>query len=361
MKASVWTVAVWTGLAAAVSARGTTHAELQAVNADGTSQWAAQWADTPMPAFTLRGVWLNDADEMVSTNWVAGATDQSSGGQFQVFIQAVDEGDRGGTALFMSQWCNGDKKSYSEEEWGAEMARVTRDADGRAFRKGDIVEVTARKALFYKGKVNVNEAHLIGKENDFDVRLVRANAGLPRAEAIAAADLAADDGTEIFDATRATGGEHWQGMRVRLDGIRLTSTNGWRSDGAFGARVCRAEDASGRPVKLRLPRRDLGPAPAGWFAVTGIVNQEASNNKTPVDGYEVFVQEVGPVVEQKTLGGGRVELSFDADHADYVLVATDDLEHGEWKPVDATPVLRVVIEDGAAGAGAKFYRLEKRE
>jgi hypothetical protein len=346
------TVAMVLGAAmamAAAGASGMTHAELQSVNEDGSSKWTG--GAMPVP-FTLRGVWLNDADEMVATNYVEGATSASAGGQFQVFIQAVDEGDRGGTALFMSQWCRNSKASYSREEWEAELARVTHDPEtGRAFRKGDVVEVTARAALPYGGKVNVNEGHWLDAAKDFDVRLAKANAGLPRAEAVSAADL------EGFDATRATGGEHWQGMRVRLDGIRLAATNGWQADGAFKARQCTAVDAEGREVRLRLPRRDVGAAPAGWFAVTGFVNQEDGDT----GGYEVFVQEVGPTVGLAAKGNGRVELSFDADYSDYVLVAADSLDAEEWTPVDAVPVLRVVVEDGSAEAGTRFYRLEKRK
>jgi hypothetical protein len=62
------------------------------------------------------------------------------------------------------------------------------------------VEVTARKAIFYNGKFNINEVHRTLEENNFDMALVQANVGLPPAEAITLADLKNPDDSAIFDA-----------------------------------------------------------------------------------------------------------------------------------------------------------------
>ncbi len=343
-------------LAAASGTRAESHASLQAVNADGSSAWSAGSLPTE---FTLRGVWLTASDEWVSTNYVEGAASPSGGGQFQVFLQAVDDGDRGGTALYMSQrQRNG--MEYTREEWESELARVTRDpATGRAFRPGDIVEVTARAALPYGGKVNVNEAHRTEPEYDFDIALVRANAGLPRAEPVALADLvelADGESAGIFDATRQTGGEHWQGMRVRLDGVSLVATNGWQSTGPFSARLGQVRDAEGRLFNVRHPLKDLGAPPAGEFSVIGVLNQEGSDTS----GYELLMQEIGPVVTVARGSAGRNAVAIDADYADWVLVAADSLDAEVWEPVDATPVLRIVLEDATPAEGPRFYRLERR-
>lgn len=345
-------------LSAAVQAPAMTHAELQAVKEDGSSVWKP---DPPAAPFTLRGVWLTATDEWLSTNYVEGATSPSAGGQFQVFIQAVDEGDRGGTALFMSQWNRTAKAGYSREEWDAELARVSRDpATGRAFRPGDIVEVTARAGLPYGGKFNVNEAHMLEPEYDFDIALVQPNAGLPRAEPVTVADfveLADGESAAIFDPTRATGGEHWQGMRVRLDGVTLVSTNGWQSTGPFSARLCQVRDAEGRTFNVRHPLKDLGEPPEREFSVIGVVNQENSDTA----GYELLMQEIGPVLAVARGAAGGNAVSIDIDYADWVLVAADSLDAEEWTPVDATPVLRVVLEDASPADGPRFYRLERRQ
>ena len=193
-----------------------THAELQAVDTNGKSTFVVS---NSCP-FLLRGILLNDPADMLSTDYVPGAEGRGAGAQYQVFVQGLSP-DRGGTALYMSEGTTAE--SYTEEEWASELARLTTDPDtGRPFRPGDYVEVTANWAMGRGGKCNVNEAHDKSPSKDFHIRLLTPDVGLPPAEPITLADLVADDGIQIFDPTRATGGEHWQGMRVRLDAIRLT-------------------------------------------------------------------------------------------------------------------------------------------
>ena len=110
-----------------------THAELQAVKADGSSDW------TETLPFTIQGVILNDPEEMLDPAFNPEATGVPNGGQFQLFIQAVAAGDRGGTALFMSQMSYVPGNNYDEAAWNNEMQRVGYDGTGRKFRKGDRV------------------------------------------------------------------------------------------------------------------------------------------------------------------------------------------------------------------------------
>lgn len=339
------------GAAAAFGQTATTHWDLQATTSTGTSAWAESFP------FTIQGVILNDPEEMLPTAYNPGATGTSNGGQYQTFIQAVGAGDRGGTALYMAQISFIAGNNYDEAGWSNEMRRVGYDGNGRKFRKGDLVEVTARKALFYNGKRNINEAHRTLEENNFDVALVRPNTVLPQAEAITLADVKREDDSAIFDATRATGGEHWQGMRVRVDGIRLATTNGWGKT-AWADRICTATDGAGRTLPLRMPLTDLGPAPetSRWFSATGILNQEGGNT----NGYELFVQEIGPELEIRAGATGGAELSFGADYEGYVLEGTDDLQGGVWTAVDATPKRVIVVEDSEAPA-FRTYRLIKKE
>ena len=346
------------GAAASAQTAVMTHAELQAVNSTGYTAWAESPTSFP---FAIRGVIVNDPEEMLDPTYDPTATAMGyTGGMYQVFFQAVDAADRGGTALWMVQnyeamgpWIPADN-DY-DADWTNEMNRVMFDSNGRKFRKGDLVEVTARKALFYNGKRNVNESHRIAPANDFDVALVRANMGLPQAEAISLADLKNADDRAIFDADRKLGGEHWQGMRVRLDGIRLASTNGWGRTN-WADRICTAADATGRTLPLRLPRTDLGkpPATSAWFSAVGILNQESASW---VDGYELFVQEIGPTLSVGTNVVGSMAVSFSADFEGYVLEASDDGLQ-TWGEVDVTPKKVIVIEDDG-DSPTRAYRLRK--
>ena len=338
------------GAGAAFGQTAVTHWDLQSVTSTGTSAWAETFP------FTIQGVILNDPEEMLPVAYNPGATGTSNGGQYQMFIQAVAAGDRGGTAIYMAQMSYIAGNNYDETGWSNEMRRVMFDGNGRKFRKGDLVEVTARKALFYNGKRNINEAHRTLVENNFDVALVKANAGVPQAEAITLASLKNPDNSAIFDATRATGGEHWQGMRVRLDGVRLDKTNGWGRTN-WSERLCSVADASGRTLTLRMPLTNLGtpPATSTWFSATGILNQEGGNT----NGYELFVQEIGPVLGVGKGTSGAVAVSFAADYEGYVLEYSDD-QLNTWTNLDATPTRVIVVEDASAPTN-RAYRLRKVE
>lgn len=337
-----------------------THAELQAVNPDGTSTetWINRYP------FTIRGILLNDPADMLSPDYLEGATGRGAGAQYQVFVQSVEPGDRGGTALFMSE--GGIGRSYTEAEWAAEYARVTTDPEtGRPFRPGDYVEVTARCALYRNGKANINEGHRPDDPNkDFDVRLLTADAGFPQAEAVLLSDLVdlAEDGTQkqIFDSSREKGGEHWQGMRVRLDAIRLTnSPAGWNPDLPWNERLVNCTDAAGRVFPLRLPRYSLGPAPNRWFSATGILNQEGSDTA----GYELFVQEIGPVLDiaippadpESPDAPPSAVITYSADYSGYQLQVSDDSGTTWQSPSLAFPTV-IVIHDPEASP-SRLYRL----
>ena len=342
------------GAAAAFGQTMITHTNLQSVNSTGYTAWVEAFP------FKLQGVIVNDPEEMLDYIYNPDATVSNlMGGQFQVFFQAVAPGDRGGTALWMAQNYQVMGPGYAGEdygtEWTNEMRRVQYDINGRKFRKGDLIEVTARKGLFRGGKLNINERHRITFSNDFDVALVKANVGLPQAEALTLADLKNPDDSAIFDANRMQGGEHYQGMRVRLDGIRLVNTNGWGKTN-WSDRICTVTDDAGRSFPLRMPLADLGdpPATTAVFSATGILNQENSNT----NGYELFVQELGPVLEFERRAGGTMAVSFSSDYEGYVLEATDDLEGGTWSAVDLTPRKRIVIEDDGAPT-SRVYRLRK--
>ena len=330
------------------------HRDLQAVTATGTTAYAGA------PSFRLRGIVLNDPEEMLDGAYNPNAVATTNvGGQYQVFIQSAATNDGGGTALWMGQ--NYQARGmlgeyYDAAAWSNEWTRATVATNGRVFRKGDLVEVLARNSLSYGGKRNVNEAHVTDPDFDFDLTLVRANAGLPPATPLTLADLVTAGTNQIFDAARQTGGERWQGERVRLDGIRLATTNGWGQTN-WSQRLCWAADAAGRGFPLRLPLKDLGAAPstATYFSAVGILNQE-SGGPVGTNGYELFVQEIQPEPELGRTAAGAVELSFPADYEGYVVEYSDD-GMGSWQELDATPRKTIVVEDPGAPP-SRFYRLK---
>ena len=88
----IWWVAgaLALGVGMAEAQTAITHWDLQAVNSTGYTAWVESFP------FTIQGVILNDPEEMLDPAYNPGAAGPSSGGQYQVFIQAVAAGDRGG-------------------------------------------------------------------------------------------------------------------------------------------------------------------------------------------------------------------------------------------------------------------------
>lgn len=297
------TLTVRTGIAclllltAANLALAETHANVQAVDAEGKGTFSG-------PA-TLTGVILNNPEEMLDSTagflpYDGGANMGRIGGQWQIFIQSVDPADQGGTACWMGQnygntWRKSTDYSYTDADWQAEMNRVNHDPDsGHLFRKGDLVQVTASHTGFYGGKTNVNEGHDNHPDLNFQITLIQADYGLPTPTVVELSDLKNASDQAIFDATRQSGGERYQGELIRINDVTLSDASGWGQE-AWGDRLCEITDATGRTFKLRMPRGsvvDFGSAPIGEFDVTGILNQESGSGAMGVDGYELFVTAV---------------------------------------------------------------------
>ncbi|MGQ9661123.1 MAG: hypothetical protein ACUVWX_02155 [Kiritimatiellia bacterium] len=351
-----------------------THTNLQSVTATGTSAWQGSHP------FKLRGVILNNPEEMLDSTWDAGAESGGRmGAQWQVFFQAVASGDRGGTACWMGQNYNSigpwipPGNFYSEQEWSNEMYRVNHDpTTGHKFRKGDLVEVTARTSLFYGGKRNINESHRTTPSNDFSIVLLQAGYGLPEPEVIRLSDLVLpDDGNpstreDIFDQSRQSGGECYQGMRVRIEEIQMTTnyfgTNGWGKT-AWNDRRCTVTDGQGRYFTLRMPLTDLGLIPSGWFSAVGILNQESGSGSDGTYGYELFVQEIGPSLRIVS-SPGKALVYWDGTYTNYVLEFTTDLNGTSgWQRVIAPPRKLIAIEEelDSVGEPVRFYRLRKQD
>ena len=352
-----------------------THSNFQAVTSSGVSAWSGGSAPFD-PVVTLTGVLLCGPEEMLdpTPNFIpynSGANKGKMGGEWQVFFQAVEPGDRGGTACYMAQnYGNGyvppfgDDNSYSNAAWTAEILRLNYDANTmRAFQPGDLVEVTARQALFYGGKLNINEGHDVDPAYNFDIRLLTANYGLPSPEVVTLAELKQADNSYIFDPTRATGGEHWQGMRVRLNNLTLVSSNGWNPTNAWGARLCTATDGTGRTFPLRTPRYSLGSVPSSAFDAIGVLNQESGSGSQGTNGYELFVQQVIPQAPPALGIAQKLALTWPVSGAAYQLEYRNDLNSTNWYSfTNSTPVVvdgQLTVLVAPESNAQQFYRLRK--
>ena len=363
---------------AAILARGSARAEtfqnLEAVDTNGFSTWTGSYP------LAVTGVILNDPGEMLDATpnfipWNSGAGIFQLGGEWQIFVQAVLPGDRGGVECWMGQnygnlpWLHSSDLSYDNATWSTEVARVSHDpATGRAFRKGDLVTVTANGSLFYGGMQNINEEHSTDPALDFTVSLVSSNYGLPAPEVLSlssvlSTNLSPTGHYDIFDPARATGGEHWQGMRVRINGLTLVTANGWNTNSDWSARYCTATDGEGRQFPLVHPLYDLGPAPTNRFDATGIFLQESGSGTDGTFGYELFVQEVAPSAPAALTIAMKPVITWPGSLSNYQLQYTNTVgAPGPWQPATNMPALlngRWTVILDPADAQTRFYRLQR--
>lgn len=359
-----------------------THGSLQSVKADGTSAWSGTYP------LIVTGVLLNNPEDMLAGDpnflpWENGANAYRMGGEWQIVIQAVEAGDRGGTTCWMGQnygnqpWLHNSDLSYSNQDWIGELNRLNYGADGHHFRAGDLVQITASRSLFYGGKRNINEAHDNAPEADFTVSLVTANYGLPVPEIISLEDVVRPDDAnpatheDVFDATRATGGEHYQGMRVRMNNLKLANDSslanmlganyygpeGWNASVSWSARRVTVTDGLGRYFTLRMPRYSLGAAPTNAFDAIGIFSQESGSGSDGTFGYELFVQEIVQPPPALNIALNAV-ISWPANGTPYIVESAPDAVNGPWTVVTNAPAVingqNVLLE---VPNGQKFYRL----
>ncbi|MDX2148890.1 MAG: hypothetical protein SFZ23_15350 [Planctomycetota bacterium] len=274
----------------------TRHADLQAVNSNGSPAYAGGFP------LRVRGVLLNapgsvfsDAPSFIPVDWPRTAF--QFGGRQQPYVQAVDLNDSGGTAMFLAQ-CLGnhpvnqdDAFSYTNEQWTAEVFRLTRDAaTGHVFQPGDLVEVRARAGLHFSGKFNINEAHSNNPSNDYDVVLLQAGFGLPRPLSVKLSDVKSPANLDIFDPARTAGGERFQSQLVLLRNVTIAPGSDWRREGLItltdGVRTIPA-------ILGTSPSFDTAPAPTGTLDILGIFDQEASPSPIGgLNGYRLIALDV---------------------------------------------------------------------
>jgi hypothetical protein len=271
---------VGTSYAADPTVAVVTHEELQAVDADGVATYEAT------DKVILTGIILNNPEEIVDPT--PGESTGFMGGQWQVYVQGEGD-DHAGTAVYMGQYYAkaGGSGNYSDHEWLAEMQRVNYDPNtGYQFTAGDRVRVTGWYK-FFKGKLNVNEKHQVDSLFDLQIELLKPAVGLPQPEVITLDQVKNDDGQYIFDETRLTGCEYYQGRRVRVDDVNVVDPENWVADGTVTIR-----DHAGRtfPMKLGLGAGfTMYACPTGQIDVIAIFDQESSGYTVCQDGYRLWV------------------------------------------------------------------------
>jgi hypothetical protein len=269
-------------LAGVVQAEATvaevTHRDLQAVNSDGVGTFEAS------DKVTITGIILNNPEEMLSP--VPGVV--GMGGQWQIYIQGEGE-DHAGTAVFMGQNYSiaGGSGNYTDEEWLSELYRINYDPNtSYMFTAGDRVRVTGWYK-FYKGKININEKHQVEQMFDFDIELIKPAVGLPKPEIITLDMVKGENDEYIFDDTRLTGCEYYQGRLVRVDNVVIIDPENWAPDGTVTI-----VDETGRtfPVKLGVGDGFANySCPTEQIDVIAIFDQESSGYTVCKDGYRLWV------------------------------------------------------------------------
>lgn len=301
------------------------HKDYQAVGETGASAYGA----SAFP-IRLRGVVLNNSEDWLNPTadrcTVSGYPWEWMGGESEFYIQAVDlDGtewdpdteaafeDFGGTSSWLGQNYGNTKHysvdyyssvslpyNYTDEAWYDELDRLqlyrpgTSLSDSQLVRTGDLVEVRANIGLSYKGKMNVNENHDNASKWDFEVVILEKGYGLPTATTLSLSDVKDEEtNDDIFDATRATGGEHYQSTLVTFRNVKLLDGTGWGTNTDLTL-----VDATGCTLGIHLGLNDSfasSTAPTGWFNVTGILDQ-ADDTYSGRHGYQLLAMNVADFV-----------------------------------------------------------------
>jgi hypothetical protein len=248
-----------------------THRRVQGVKPDGDGNHPDLLTSNKV---WVEGIILNDPLYIVDATPDENDP-EGPGGMWQIYIQG-EGADHAGTAVWMGQcydniWGNG---TYTDQEWLTELHRVNHDpCSGYDFAPGDRVRVTGL-LKFYGGKTNINERHDTDAGNNFTVQLLKAAVGLPEPEIITLSQVKNASNAFIFDYTRLTGCEYYQGRLVRVNNVSITGGN-WGPD-----QTLQIADGTGRTFNVYL---GLGRgftdynAPAGPIDVVGIFDQEGSS------------------------------------------------------------------------------------
>ncbi len=343
------------------------HREYQAVDPNGSSAY-------PPASFPVRlvGVVLNNNEDWLdpTSDFDPGYHPWQMGAQAEIYVQAVDLDafaqwdpfpgepfdDFGGTACWIGQnygnhpffhppdpehpeWNS--EYNYTEAEWYAELDRLhlwyagTPLEESQLARAGDLVLITARGGLNYKGKMNVNEKHNKDPVLDYEITILQKGIGLPEPLVLALSDLKDADDKYLFDADppmREFGGERYQSSLVKLTNVRFSDdfdpATQWRaypSNDDSGLNFTLV-DPTGRTLPVHLGRNEsfnASPAPQGCFDLVGILDQSDATGK---GGYRLLALRAGDFILGDLNHDGRI----DAHDLNIVLVSWGQAVEAGW-------------------------------
>jgi len=264
---------------------GDTHRQVQAVDEDGFGTHLDLYT---LNKVTVEGIILNRPDFMLDATPNEDAP-FGPGASWQIYIQGEGD-DHAGTAVWMGQCYDnipGGDGTYTNQEWLDEIYRLSHDPlTGYEYAPGDRVKVTGL-LKFYTGKTNINERLSSDPSNDLTIELVEAGAGLPQPEVITLDDVKDGNDNFIFDSSRLSGCEYYQGRLVKINNVSFVDSNSWGPD----AEMEITDGQKTFPVKLGI----------GWgirpgsnnltepFDVVGIFDQESVSYIVCNDGYRIWV------------------------------------------------------------------------
>lgn len=354
------------------------HADYQAVNTDGTSAYGGGFP------IRLIGVVANDTEDWLDPTPDYNTIPWDLGGEAEFFVQAVNlDGtvwdpdpvspfdDFGGTACWMGQnygnlgFIGDPVFSHSDAEWTAELGRLglvggDKVTPASAVRAGDLVEIRVRAGLNFQGKMNVNEQHDKDPSKDFEMVVLQRGFGVAAAPLLLSDLKDAEDGF-IFDPTRQTGGERWQGSLVRLLNVQVETPAAWAAD----TQIPVTDGVRTLDVRLgRDPGFDgsVRFQPGKTFDVAGVLNQSAGNGQGGYYLLALDIEEAAPVPPGLSLAlmAGKTVVRWPHQAGGAALQYSATMRPGSWQPV--------APEQVAAGwvwtyrepfvAGSKFFSLD---
>lgn len=291
---------------------------IQAVDGNGLPTDPRVGGD-PMQAsswVSVEGIALNASSEMLPSS------------MWQVFVQG-EAPDAGGIACWHGSW-------FNPEGWPWPPFPDV--------QPGDRIRVDALISG-HNGKVNINSRHSSDPGMQFVVTVLQAGVGMPIAKLVPSVADAL-----IFDQTRATGGEHYQGQWSQLNDVELASGT-WAP-----GETLTITDAGGDELNVFLsgPGDFAGyAAPVGSFNVRGIFDQEDPD--LPYDNnYRLWVKKFADfrfplTVEIVNEPWGAVSVTPDANDPNLPEVAPDDANNpcypgGTEVTLTASPIEGKVFE-----------------
>lgn len=295
---SVAAFLVWTGLSwGQPTVAQVTHRQFQAVASTG------EQAYTATPKVILEGIVLhNPADMLDPTPDERNFEPFNLGGQWQLFFQGEGD-DHAGTAVYLAQLYDNlpwilPGGGYTDAQFLAELARL----NAARFTVGDRIRVTGY-FLSYAGKNNINEQHNNQLDHDFTIEVVQRGVGLPQPEVVSLDELKDEQNRFIFDPTRLTGGEYYQGRLIKIEDVNVVDPKPWGPNGILTVTDGR------KTLPIQLGRGN--GIYVGSFnltqpcAVIGILDQESTDLRS---GYRLYVMNYD--------GNGRVLASYEHRLAD---------------------------------------------